>query len=70
MLSLSWTGDGQKLALGMYNGQVLICDKNGVEQVRKWNFYRPIRFDNEENFKVFHVELFRDFDRVILNNSK
>ena len=54
----------------MYNGQVLICDKNGVEQVRKWNFSRHIRFDNKENFKVFHVQLFRDFDRAILNNSK
>ncbi|KAL2613280.1 hypothetical protein R1flu_024972 [Riccia fluitans] len=32
VLCCAWTGDGQLLALGMYNGQISICDKNGVEQ--------------------------------------
>ncbi|CAM6125866.1 unnamed protein product [Calypogeia fissa] len=33
VLCCAWTGDGQHLALGMYGGQLSICDKNGVEQV-------------------------------------
>ncbi|OAE20578.1 hypothetical protein AXG93_3873s1360 [Marchantia polymorpha subsp. ruderalis] len=34
VLCCAWTGDGQHLALGMYSGQISICNKSGVEQ---WN---------------------------------
>ncbi|KAG6540877.1 hypothetical protein Mapa_017752 [Marchantia paleacea] len=32
VLCCAWTGDGQHLALGMYSGQISICNKSGVEQ--------------------------------------
>ncbi|MCO5559215.1 hypothetical protein L7F22_012810 [Adiantum nelumboides] len=34
VLSISWSADGQYLALGMYTGRVSLCDRNGVEQMK------------------------------------
>nr|AFN42838.1 intraflagellar transport protein 122-like protein [Marsilea vestita] len=34
VLSVSWSADGQFLALGMQNGVVCICDKNGQDKVK------------------------------------
>jgi intraflagellar transport protein 122 len=33
VLSMSWTNDGQYLALGQFDGRVFICDKSGKETV-------------------------------------
>ncbi|KAI5069141.1 hypothetical protein GOP47_0015442 [Adiantum capillus-veneris] len=34
VLSISWSADGQYLALGMYTGRVSLCNRSGVEQMR------------------------------------
>ncbi|MCO5572874.1 hypothetical protein L7F22_026633 [Adiantum nelumboides] len=34
VLSISWSADGQYLALGLYTGRVSLCDRNGVEQMK------------------------------------
>ncbi|KAH7444793.1 hypothetical protein KP509_02G092100 [Ceratopteris richardii] len=34
VLSISWSADGQFLALGTYSGRVSLCDKSGTEKMR------------------------------------
>jgi len=55
-----WSPDGQILAVGLYNGKILLCDKNGAEltQIEKsadpvWSLsFCPQKFDTSDNLLV------------------